>query len=81
MRFRTLSLQRSECSGSVRTRHWRPSTIGSSVIEFDDRQKDPEIDCHHGGVRLASSVTGYHFGKTDAPAMNASELKGENPWP
>jgi hypothetical protein len=32
-----------------------------SVIEFDDRQKDPEIDCCHGGVRLASSVTGVPF--------------------
>jgi hypothetical protein len=30
---------------------------------------------------LLRLLRGYYFGKTDAPAMNASELKGEHPWP
>jgi hypothetical protein len=30
---------------------------------------------------LLRLLRGYRSGKTDAPAMNVSELKGEHPWP
>jgi hypothetical protein len=56
------SPQQSECSGSVRTAHWRSSTIGSSSSNSTIDKNDLEVDCRHGGTRPASAgVTRRRF--------------------
>jgi hypothetical protein len=51
------------------------------VIEFDDQKKTRRLIAVIAACAWLRLLHGYRSGKTDAPAMNASELKGKHPWP
>jgi hypothetical protein len=50
--------QAHECKSPARSRHWRSSTIGSSLSNAAADKSHPGIDCYHGQPRLVLSGTG-----------------------